>query len=90
MFHCADMRERERERERERGRARGCVSEGRAAKGHLGRDRKERLCFKKAFLLDGRKTTMETSSEESLDKRGTNERSQRASALLSLLCLLGL
>lgn len=51
-----------------------------------GGERKRKFCWKEAFLLDGRKTTMETPSEENQDqredKRGTNERSQRASSVL--------
>ena len=64
----------------ERGNERGQESKG------GGRERKRDFCWKEAFLLDGRKTTMETPSEENQDqredKRGTNESSQRASSVL--------
>ncbi len=57
-----------------------------AQKGVRGGEKERRICWKEAFLSDGRKTTMETPSEENQDqrqdKRGTNKRSQRASSVL--------
>lgn len=78
-----------REGESAQKRARSGVSRRAESEGERGREN----LLKGSIFVEGRKTTMETPSEENQDqrqdKRGTNERSQRASSLLFTAVFIG-